>query len=76
MDCGHGWHNDNDCDICRPSAVFVAGLRGRISELEGELRGVIREMERIAEEARVGRRWDRVEMMADNMHTALRNKLD
>lgn len=34
MDCGHGWHNDNDCEICRPSAVVVAGLRGRISDLE------------------------------------------
>ena len=33
-DCGHGWRNDNDCDVCRPPAVVVAGLRGRISDLE------------------------------------------
>lgn len=37
MDCGHGWRNDNDCDVCRPPAVVVAGLRGRIAELEAAL---------------------------------------
>ena len=38
MDCGHGWRNDADCDICRPPAIVVAGLRGRISDLEAALR--------------------------------------
>lgn len=33
-DCGHGWRNENDCDVCRPPAIVVAGLRGRISDLE------------------------------------------
>lgn len=37
MDCGHGWRNENDCDVCRPSALVVAGLRGRNSELEAAL---------------------------------------
>lgn len=40
MDCGHGWRNDADCDICRPPAIVVAGLRGRITELEAELAAV------------------------------------
>lgn len=38
MDCGHGWRNDNDCDICRPPAIVVAGLRGRISDLEEQVK--------------------------------------
>ena len=37
MDCGHGWHNENDCEICRPPAIVVAGLRGRISDLEAKI---------------------------------------
>lgn len=37
MDCGHGWRSENDCDVCRPSAHVVAGLRGRIAELEQAL---------------------------------------
>lgn len=41
MDCGHGWRHETDCDICRPPAVVVAGLRGRISELEAALRNVM-----------------------------------
>lgn len=41
MDCGHGWRSEDDCDICRPPAVVVAGLRGRISELEDALRYVM-----------------------------------
>lgn len=41
MDCGHGWRNENDCDVCRPSALVVAGLRGRISELEAALQGLM-----------------------------------
>lgn len=40
MDCGHGWRHDTDCDVCRPPAVVVAGLRGRISELEAALRRI------------------------------------
>lgn len=44
MDCGHGWRDDNDCDICRPSAVVVAGLRGRITELEAALREILSEI--------------------------------
>lgn len=35
-DCGHGWHNDADCDVCRPPAVVVAGMRSRITDLERE----------------------------------------
>ncbi|TXH52858.1 MAG: hypothetical protein E6Q97_14655 [Desulfurellales bacterium] len=38
MNCGHGWKNEIDCDVCRPPAVMVAGLRGRISDLEAALR--------------------------------------
>lgn len=41
MDCGHGWRNDTDCDICRPPAIVVAGLRGRITDLENALRIVL-----------------------------------
>jgi len=40
MDCGHGWRNDADCDICRPPAIVVAGLRGRITDLEAALREI------------------------------------
>lgn len=40
MDCGHGWRDDTDCDICRPSAIFVSGLRDRIAELEAALRKI------------------------------------
>lgn len=44
MDCGHGWRNDTDCDTCRPPAIVVAGLRGRVSELETTLREVEEDM--------------------------------
>lgn len=50
MDCGHGWRNDNDCDICRPPAVVVAGLRGRISDLEA----VVRSAQRAVDAHRAG----------------------
>lgn len=45
MDCGHGWRNDNDCDVCRPPAVVVAGLRGRIAELEAMVRELTMDLE-------------------------------
>lgn len=50
-------------------------LRARVSDLEDELRGVIVEMKHIADEARIGRSWARVEMLAENVHAVLRNKL-
>ena len=39
-DCGHGWRDEIDCDVCRPPAVVVAGLRARIAELEAALRRI------------------------------------
>lgn len=45
MDCGHGWRNDNDCDICRPPAVVVAGLRGRVRELEAALKSLVADVD-------------------------------
>ena len=37
MDCDHGWSNEIDCDVCRPSAAEVRRLRERIAELEEAL---------------------------------------
>ena len=47
----------------------------RIEELEDEIRGVIGEMRHISDEARKGRSWLRVELLADNVRTVLREKL-
>lgn len=33
MACEHGWHDDVDCDVCRPS-------RERVAELEAALREI------------------------------------
>lgn len=74
MTCGHGWRSASDCDTCTIQRVAPKAA-ARIEALEGELRGVIYEMEQIVGECRLGRDWNRVEMLADNVHTVLRIKL-
>jgi hypothetical protein len=46
-----------------------------VHDLKGALRGVIFEMEQIVGECQLARDWKRVEMLAHNVHTVLRNKL-
>lgn len=35
-DCGHGWRNEIDCEVCMPPPLTVAALRSRIAELEAD----------------------------------------
>lgn len=45
MSCGHGWRDEIDCEICRPPAVVVAGMRERIADLERALYAALRGVE-------------------------------
>lgn len=50
------------------------GYEGKISDLEGELRGVIHEMDHIMYESDTEQRWSRVRYLADNVRTVLKSK--
>lgn len=68
------YHNGFDAAMAANKDA-LDDLRARVSDLEDELRGVIVEMKHIADEARVGRSWARVEMLAENVCAVLLNKL-
>ena len=46
----------------------------RIDDLEGELRGVIHEMDHILYESDTNRRWSRVRLLEDNVRIVLKSK--
>ena len=52
------------------------GYETKIGELEGELRGVIHEMDHIMYESDLGRSWSRVRYLADNVRTVLKSKFN
>jgi hypothetical protein len=60
-----------------PIEELIATLNGyeaRIGDLEGELRGVMHEMDHILYESDTTRRGSRVRYVADNVRTVLKSK--
>lgn len=49
MDCGHGWRNEVDCDVCRPQASVVASMRAENKQLRTDIEHLLAILDHVTE---------------------------